>query len=357
MVGLVVLLHGAPALVESAARFPVAWLHASFADYIMQTGDLATGVDARFSWPGFFTAASALTQAVGAPSARVWLLWTPTAMVLACIPLLVGIGRATLTNWRAIWTGTAVFVIANWVGQDYFAPQAVSLVLYLAILTLLLSHLRAPRRGALGRRPSPGMEPIAGGLVGRLREACSPELDPVEVGASETTRVGLIIAVAAGVLAVAASHQLTPVILVVTLAALAAIGRLRPWPLALFAAVGAVAWLCVVAEPFWFGHSADIFGSLGRIDRITRARPDRADRRLGDALDGCGVEDQVLAPRVGAGRRRNRGGYPPPSAQRPAAGPRGSTEHHDPRRATTAVRGSCGCTSSRWWGPACSSGR
>ena len=135
------------------------------------------------------------------------------------------------------------------------------------------------------------MEPIAGGLVGRLHEACSPELDPVEVGASETTRVGLIIAVAAGVLAVAASHQLTPVILVVTLAALAALGRLRPWPLALFAAVGAVAWLCVVAEPFWFGHSADIFGSPGRIDRITR-------RGLIERISGSETHLMVVESRI-----------------------------------------------------------
>jgi hypothetical protein len=107
--------------------------------------------------------------------------------------------------------------------------------------------------------------------VGSVRQACSADLDPVEVRASQETRVSLICAVAAGALALSASHQLTPVMLVVTLGALGATGRLRPWPLALFAGVATVAWLCVVAEPFWSGHSAEIFGSLGRLDSIARS--------------------------------------------------------------------------------------
>jgi hypothetical protein len=265
--GLALLLIGAPALIESAARFPVAWLHATFSDYIMQNGQLATDLDARFSWPGFFTGSSALTDAVGASSAGIWLVWAPLVAVLASIPLLVGIGRATLGSWRAIWTGTVVFLLANWVGQDYFAPQSLSLVLYLAIMVVLLTHLRT-RSAPPG---APAGDTVVVGRLARLRQSLSPELEPAELALPVATRVGLILLVGAAIVAMTASHALTPIILIATLAALAFVGRLRPWPLALVAVVAVASWLSVVAEPFWSGHSQQIFGAFGRVDVITRS--------------------------------------------------------------------------------------
>ena len=47
------------------------------------------------------------------------------------------------------------------------------------------------------------------------------------------------------------SHQLTPVVLIVVLAALAALGRFRPWPFPFLVGVIMIGWLSYAAEPFW----------------------------------------------------------------------------------------------------------
>ncbi len=67
----IVVLHGSPAFLESEPRFPVAWLHLGFVDYIATTGDLLPKVDARFNWPGFFTTAALVINAAGLNSLEV----------------------------------------------------------------------------------------------------------------------------------------------------------------------------------------------------------------------------------------------------------------------------------------------
>src|SRR5205085_6595889 len=55
---LVVMLNGIPILAEEVPRFGATWVHAGFTDYVMRTGALAPGIDARFNWPGFFVLAA-----------------------------------------------------------------------------------------------------------------------------------------------------------------------------------------------------------------------------------------------------------------------------------------------------------
>jgi hypothetical protein len=73
LVVLVILLHGAPTILEPLPRFNTAWLHVGFADYIARTGHTLPELDARMSWPGFLSFAAMLTRAAGSGTpCRCW---------------------------------------------------------------------------------------------------------------------------------------------------------------------------------------------------------------------------------------------------------------------------------------------
>ena len=46
--------------------------------------------------------------------------------------------RGLTRNTRLVWLALWVFFIITWVGQDYFAPQAMAYALYLACIGLLV---------------------------------------------------------------------------------------------------------------------------------------------------------------------------------------------------------------------------
>ena len=53
--------------------------------------------------------------------------------------------RGLTRNKRLIWLALWFFFIINWVGQDYFSPQAMAYVLYLACIGLLIRRPRSRR--------------------------------------------------------------------------------------------------------------------------------------------------------------------------------------------------------------------
>ena len=46
--------------------------------------------------------------------------------------------RAFTRNVRLVWAAVLFFFVANWVNQDYLAPQSFTYVLYLAIVALVV---------------------------------------------------------------------------------------------------------------------------------------------------------------------------------------------------------------------------
>ncbi len=266
LVAIVVLVHGAAAILESAARFPVAWLHAGITDSILTTGTAAQNYDARFSWPGFFSGAAVLTDVTGVSSPTVFLRWAPIVMVLCYLPPLLSIGRSTLPGWRAPWLGVLIFLLADWVGQDYFAPQTVAVILYLTIIAIALRYLRGcePRRLSrwIQRRASLPAPRGLGWVAGLIR-AGDRQVEPPTQPTSTRFRAWLLVLLTLLSVAMVSSHQLTPVVLIVVLAALAALGRFRPWPFPFLVGVIMIGWLSYAAEPFWSGHLNEIFGGIG----------------------------------------------------------------------------------------------
>ncbi|MGJ5750480.1 O-antigen/teichoic acid export membrane protein [Streptomyces puniciscabiei] len=243
LVATVVSLHALPAVIETEPRFPTAWQHLGFIDYIDRTGSAVPDLDARWSWPGFFAVAAFVGRACGVTDFTEVIRWWPTAVQLAYLAPMFLITRSLRASWRAKWTGVWLFVLCGWVGQDYFSPQGFTYLLYLMFVAILLVWFRPPR--VIWTKFRPG----------------EAEVEP----ADRRQRAVLLLVLIGLYAASVPAHQLTPFVMLGVLAALVLLGRseLRGLPL-LFAVVVAV-WVGFMAEPYWSGHFNDLFGGVGGV--------------------------------------------------------------------------------------------
>ncbi|WP_093801563.1 polysaccharide biosynthesis C-terminal domain-containing protein [Streptomyces sp. Wb2n-11] len=237
----VVSLHALPAVLEAEPRFPTAWQHLGFMDYIDRTGTAAPDLDARWSWPGFFALATFVAEACGVSDMSPVIRWWPLAMQLLYLPPLFLLTRSMRASWRAKWAGAWIFVLSGWVGQDYFSPQGFTYGMYLAFVAVLLVWFREPRVLWAGRRPG------------------ETEVRP----AGRREKAVLLLVLIGLFAATVPAHQLTPFVMLGVLTVLVVAGRstLRGLPV-LFAVMVAV-WIGFFAEPYWSGHFDELFGGVG----------------------------------------------------------------------------------------------
>ncbi|WP_420032842.1 lipopolysaccharide biosynthesis protein [Streptomyces sp. cg28] len=239
----VVSLHALPAVIEAEPRFATAWQHLGFLDHIDRTGSAVPDLDARWSWPGFFAAAAFVTKACGIGDLGEVVRWWPMTVQLLCLAPMVLLVRSMRASWKAKWTGLWIFVLSGWVGQDYFSPQSFTYLLYLMFVAVLLVWFRAPRIRWTERRPG------------------EAEAEPTD----RRQRTVLLVVLIALFVATVPAHQLTPFMMLAVLAVLVLAGRSEPRGLPLLFGVVFVVWLGFLAEPYWSGHFADLFGGIGGV--------------------------------------------------------------------------------------------
>lgn len=187
------------------------YVHVGFAEAITDWGIL-TGIDARFSWPGFLSAAALVQQISGTTNL---LVFYPVAIAMAYMPAVYALARTLgSTHTQGLLAGI-LFICINWSAQDYFSPQSVALLLYLVIIRLVLH--------------------------------------------SEHEFVALILAAAMVV-----SHQLTPVTLIVLLALLALLKATEFRTLWLGVAVIFASWFVFGASDWWSGNLPVLIEGFGK---------------------------------------------------------------------------------------------
>lgn len=256
---LVFLVNGAPSIIEGDARFQDAYLHSAFSNYIANTGTLLQSYDARFSWPSFFAGVAMLDKVGGVNSAEVFIRWWPVAINLLYLPPLFGIAKELLRSTPRAWVAVGLFPLANWVGQDYFSPQALTYLLYLTFVFILLGPLRARDRPAwelLFRRNSDDSGPNRQTHPGRPPRPERPR--PRAAGFYLGALVLLMAAMATG-------HQLTPIMAIITTVILVIAGRTQVRGTVIVLLLIAVGWVCYGAESFWSGHISMIVGGVGNV--------------------------------------------------------------------------------------------
>ncbi|MFJ6087293.1 lipopolysaccharide biosynthesis protein [Streptomyces sp. NPDC092369] len=236
-------LHALPSVIESEPRFPTAWQHLGFLDYIDRTGSAVPDLDARWSWPGFFAVTAFVAKACGVNDLTEVIRWWPTAIELLYLAPMFLLVRSMRASWRAKWTGIWIFALSSWVGQDYFSPQGFTYFLYLQFVAILLVWFRAPR--VIWAKARPG----------------EAEVEPTDRRQKAVLLAVLICLYAASVPA----HQLTPFMMLGVLAVLVLIGKSELRGLPILFGVLVAAWLGFMAEPYWSGHFQDLFGGVGGV--------------------------------------------------------------------------------------------
>jgi hypothetical protein len=271
---LVLIFHATPAILYGTLRYSWAWKHIGITQYIIAHHQINLHLHsnpelvAYQDWPGFFAFNALLSSAAKLFSPLSYASWGPAASQLLSLGPLVLIFRRFTQNRRVVWTAVWLFYLGNWVGQDYYSPQAFAYFLYLAIIAVCLSRFA---RRWVAKAPGQTPVPIALGPSGALAGPASPRpsstlrrLDQ-RVGSwlsrRETWILYVVVALAIG--AIASSHQLTPFILVSALILLALSRHLRYRSLPFVAMVLAVGWIAFAAETFLSQNLASIIKSIG----------------------------------------------------------------------------------------------
>lgn len=265
-------LHYCAQSIEPFARFPTAWQHAGLVEYISRNHTTDAFLDARFSTPGFFAFVAFVVKAVGqhdiGPVLRVT---PPVTELLYLIPYML-ILRVLRATWRAKWLAAWLFVVADWVGQDYFSPQGFAFLLYLYFVAILVNwfrhHDETTRRA--GRRRTAETATERSGPLWRVYTWIFGAKDPGELPAVPTglreKRIlfGLLMVL---VVVGTAAHQLTPFLMTASAFGLVVARRCSLRGLPFIVGVVYAAWVSYMTVAYWAGHQSELFGGLGKFSQ------------------------------------------------------------------------------------------
>jgi hypothetical protein len=228
-VALVVMLYGTAPLVYSEGRY--SWLYKliGVVQYVNAHGQLNSHIDIYQNWPGFFALAAWFGKVAGVASPLAYAKWAQLVFELAALPLLYLIYDALSLTVRQRWLALLIYSASNWIGQDYFSPQALGTLLSLGIMAIALRWLYVGNSSGNHRR---GQQPAAADHV-------ADRWPTVHARRPAAFCVTLVLVY----FVLTFTHELSPYMLSVQLGALGAVGLLRPRWLGIALAAIAVGYL------------------------------------------------------------------------------------------------------------------
>jgi GT2 family glycosyltransferase len=274
-IALIIVLHGTTPLLYDEPRYPWTFKHLGVIDLIGHTGAVDRSVDIYNNWPGFFALVAWLSAGSGVRAAS----YAPWAQVFFNVTNLLVLQfalRGVTSDKRLLWTASLLFVLGNWLGQDYLAPQAFAFPLSLVVLGLCL------RCGPPPRAPVSGAARWWVGVLDGLRRSVLRR-EPVEEMPSATPLSPAAAVVIGGLcyLAIVVSHQLTPVTLLGGVLGLALI--VRRVPLWVPLAMGLLeAWWLWLSWPYLSLH-------FSLFDPAPSSSAAPSGYRIGDGLPGLAL--------------------------------------------------------------------
>ncbi|MFJ5101046.1 hypothetical protein [Streptomyces sp. NPDC088554] len=281
-VALLFALKAPPALLYDSVRYAWASKHDAVIARLLAEGtvhphaELSGGMSAYDQWPGFFSLNAALIRAFGVQGAAAYTNWAPVVFGLLILPVLVLVYRTFTDDWRLVWTAVWIFQLANWVGQDYLAPQALAYLLFLSVFAVVVRHFVRP------------------GSAGRLRDRSL--IDPAAAVAPPSTtprRRAVCVAVLAPLIAaVNAAHQLTPVMLCMTLTALCLTRRYRNLGLLAVTGLAMLIWDLTMGRVLFLDTLATLRDSAG--DLMKNSRPGFAGEPTGPGPELVGAANIMM---------------------------------------------------------------
>jgi hypothetical protein len=245
VVGLAVMLHGTTALIYSEPRYVWTYKHLGVTNFIGDQGHFDRAIDIYQNWPGFFALGAWLSKATGLEPIQ-FAGYAQVFFALAGVAVLLFVLRAITANAVVRWTAAFLFLLTDWLAQNIYAPQALGFLLSLLVIGLCLRCAPPPpvERGD----PRPGIR----GWPRRAREAAAGWYEEPPLAPAMALVVGAVLFVA-----VVVSHQLSPVLLIVQVLALALVFRRVPlWVVGGMVVIQA-AWMALAWE--FLDRNVDIF--------------------------------------------------------------------------------------------------
>lgn len=231
LLALVLMLHGTLPLVLAEPQYAYVYKHFGVVDYIATHGSVDERIDIYQNWPTFFALSAWFDRVAGVQSPIAYAAWSPAFINLAALLSINASLRTLTSSIQARWLALFIFVVGNWVGQDYFSPQAFAFVLSQAVLACLLTWFKPTAI-------APWVARIERGLRVALRSA--PEKVSLHVRASlgARRRTALLVALFGIFTVITISHQLTPYMVIAASGMLMVVRALRPrWIVLGFAAI------------------------------------------------------------------------------------------------------------------------
>jgi len=299
---LVLMLHATPAIRYETLRYAWSWKHLGIVhELTTQHWIDGSGRDLAIyhNWPGFFSAAATWLGTAVDPRGWAGLAqWAPPAFQLLYALAAYAVLQNLTDDRRVVWLGVWLFAIANWIGQDYFAPQSMAFFLFLVTCALALRFASHPT--TITRRP-------------RERNSTAHAIGtPRGEPATEATRRATRLLVVALATAIVVTHPLTPFVLIAALVALTVTGVVRDRRLALYVMAVQVVWLFTGARGFSGDRGRDLLAGFGALRSNLDASLEDASRadaaqRLVSTAGRAEVALLVLLAAVGLWRRTRRG--------------------------------------------------
>jgi len=220
IIAVVFALQAVVALTFPLPQYGYVYKHFGVAEYIGLHGSVDDRVDIYQNWPGFFALGAWFDRLAGQSNPLRYAAWVPVYIDLIALLAINLSLRALAIPWRARWLALYIFVACNWVGQDYYAPQAFAFVLSQTVLACLLTLFRAAPSPWIGRLEE-RVTNFAHGVYVKTAPLVSPVL-------TRRQRITALVAVFTTFAVITFSHQLSPYMVIVAAGVLAVPGLLRP---------------------------------------------------------------------------------------------------------------------------------
>ena len=195
-------LRATPAIVYALPRVPWAAKHVGVTQYILANGSVHWNLDTYQSWPALFAAVGWMTSSLRFHDVMLVAKWWPVFIGALRLVVFYPLTSRFIADHKRRCLACVFLVLADSIGQDYFSPQSVGVVLALGIFLFSI---------------------------------------PVDGETTKAKWIRLSAALVCGI-AVIPTHELTPYLVIAGLVALAAFRIVRPWWIPVPIAALSAAW-------------------------------------------------------------------------------------------------------------------
>jgi hypothetical protein len=213
-----VILFGTVPVLSAQPHYAWVYKHIGVVRYLEAHGKANPKVDIYNRWPGFFALGAVFSELGGSPNPEVYAGWAELLFLLLDAVLVMAAVKAVTREIRIAVCAGLFFVITSWVAQTYYSPQAFAFVLGLAMIVVVLRHLRTNE---------PSYSPRLTRWIERIGRV--PQLSVQMQDSARWPRWAAITVVLCVDAVIVASHQLTPYMLLVSFAVLMLARIVRPW--------------------------------------------------------------------------------------------------------------------------------